>query len=156
MSQIVDEYHQKLLIDRSSLDIMLETQADRYSWMVEMSAEADKAYREAERNIDVVSAQVYKALMATTENNKPMTGTNASRYLPGDPRVIKAKEVASQAQYEARILSGGVKAFEQRKTMLTKISERDDRDYYGGIKRKRSFEHEAEDALQEEDWSNRS
>lgn len=147
---IVEEYRQKLVIDSSRLQEMLETQASRHQWIVERSAEADQAFGEAKAALDVVKATAWKRLMGSTENGKAMTAKSAERYLPSEPDVKDATKRMLDSQYEAKILSGAVTSFQQRKTMLQKIAEREVITYYGDPKAKGKvdrFQDGAQDVL---------
>lgn len=147
------EYQDKLRIDRSDIDLMLETQADRHQWMVEQSANADHAFRAAVTAVEVATAKAFKRLKIPNEAGKVMSDTAAKQYAPVEPEVLELIDKRSTAQYTAKILGGAVLSFQQRKTMIAKISEREVLTFYGDPSQKGklgSFAQGAENVLKDD------
>ena len=148
----IPEYQKQLNVERGNMDEMLATQPLRYMWAVGMAVEAAQARAALEQKLDVVKAEVYLDLKSQTQNGKPLSEAAIKELTPADPRVQRVVKDLDDAKADQKLIEGLVDAFQQRKTMLAKMVERDVMGFYsdpGQKNKKQQFEDGARDVLQE-------
>lgn len=120
------DYNEDLTIDKNALEIEWEKQAAIYFYWAEKEAEALEAKDKASQRLDIVQAEMdakirsnpsaYNLPEKTTETAIKYTLINTEQYLEAQNDLIEKNKTV-------RILSAAVKAFDHKKTGLSKLSE---------------------------------
>jgi hypothetical protein len=120
------DYNDDLAIDKNQLEIEWEKQAAIYFYWAEKEAEALEAKDRANQRLNIVQAEMdakirsnpsaYGLPEKTTETAIKNILANSKEYLEAENNVIEKNKTA-------RVLAAAVKAFDHKKTGLSKLSE---------------------------------
>lgn len=122
----MDEYKDLLHVDRTKMDVMLDTQPTRYMWAVEQSAEADAEVRRCTQKLEVVKSEVYSRLKSIIgPSGKLLSEAAVALMLPAEPEYELTYAELTESKKIAKLMNGVVDAFQQRKSMLVKAVEQE-------------------------------
>jgi len=137
-------YEEDIKIDETSLDVEWLEQPKLFMRYARYAAETQKMFDLAKTNLDLVKAELDKAVREDPDKFgiEKLTETVVLNTILSLPEYKEANEKCINAKYEADIAKSAVRAFEQRKEALENLVRLHGQQYFAGpkIPRDLSFE----------------
>lgn len=123
-----------LAIDADALDVEFVQFPMTYGKYTELSAQADKASREADERLKTIRSELIKAINENPEEytEGKVTAAVLEALYRTQPKYVKAKEEAIQAEFEAQMLRNAMFAMNAKKQGLENLVKLLSMEYFTG------------------------
>ncbi len=138
------DYEKEIRIDETALDVEWLEQPKLFMRYARYAAETQKMLDLAKTNLDLVKAELDKAVRENPDKFGigKLTETVVLNTILSLPEYKEANEKYINAKYEAEIAKSAVRAFEQRKEALENLVRLHGQEYFAGPKVPRDLSFE--------------
>jgi len=126
------DFTDDIRINRFKLDEENEIQSSLHSYYGSQQVEAEKEWKEAKDNLDLVYAQRDIHYRKNPPDDIKVTEATAKSLVEADAEVQKAKEKLRVAEHALNTLNMGLKSIDMKRSALNNLTELFTKDYYNG------------------------
>lgn len=140
-------YEQDIRIDETALDVeWLEQPALMFRY-AQMCAEARQEFDKAKENLDLVRAELDRAIRANPDSYdiEKITDKVVENTIPTQDEFKEASTALIEAKFQLDIAYGAVKAIDARKDSLENLVKLHGQSYFAGPKMPRNLPYEVEE-----------